>query len=123
MVGEIKEESRVLETVNEPSRTLELVFGIIGGIFGLLGGIAAVMIGSFGEAFNASGSSDIIVLGVVTIIVSIAGIIGAVIVRNNHKLAGVLMILSGIIGFICIFVFYIIGGFFLVLGGIMALRK
>ncbi|WP_414469253.1 hypothetical protein [Methanobacterium sp. ACI-7] len=51
MVEEVKEKSGIIENINEPSRTLELVFGIIGGIFGLIGGIAAIMIGNFGEAF------------------------------------------------------------------------
>ena len=121
MVEEV--ESQVLENVKEPSRTMELVFGIIGGFFGLVGGIAAVMVGSFGQAFNFDGYSVIVISGVVAIIVSITGIIGAILVRNNRKLGGLLMILSGIIGFICIFMFYILGGFFLVLGGVLALVR
>jgi len=107
----------------QPSRTLELVLGITGGFFGLLGGIAAILIGSFGEAFNIAGYSDIMVLGSVALIASITGIIGAVMVRSNPRWAGILMILSGVIGFICIFVFYILGGFFLVLGGVLALLR
>lgn len=123
VVEEVKEEAQILETVKKPSRTMELILGVIGGFFGLLGGIAAVMIGSMGQAFNFAGYSDIMILGIVAIIVSITGIIGAVIVKNNRKLGGMLMMLSGIIGFICIFVFYIIGGFFLVLGGVLALVR
>jgi len=33
--------------LNETSRTIELVLGIVGGIFGLLGGTFAVLFGSF----------------------------------------------------------------------------
>lgn len=123
MVEEVKERPEMMKTVKTSSRTLELVLGIMGGFFGLLGGIAALMIGSFGEAFNFAGYSDIMILGTVAIIVSITGVIGAVLVKNNRKLGGLLMILSGIIGFICIFVFYILGGFFLVLGGVLALIR
>jgi len=83
-----------------------------------------VMIGSFGEAFNAAGSSDIMIYGTIAIIVSITGVIGAVMVMNNPQSSDILMILSGIIGFICIFVFYILEGFFLVFGGLLSfLRK
>jgi hypothetical protein len=122
MVEEIKREE-LIENLKEPSRTLELVLGIIGGFFGLMGGIGAVLIGSFGSAFNATGYSDIMVSGIVAIVVSIMGIIGAVLVRNKPKLGGLLMILSGIIGFICIFVFYVLGGVFLVIGGLLALLR
>ena len=45
MVEEVKKEE-LIENLNEPSRNLELVLGIIGGFFGLLGGIGALMIGS-----------------------------------------------------------------------------
>ncbi|MEN4017576.1 MAG: DUF4064 domain-containing protein [Methanobacterium sp.] len=123
MVEEVKEQSQVLETVKEPSRTLELVLGIMGGFFGLLGGIGAVMIGSFGEAFNVAGYSDIMISGTIAIIVSITGVIGAVMVKNKPQTGGIIMILSAIIGFICIFVFYILGGFFLALGGVLALVR
>lgn len=123
MVEETKKEYETFENVKRPSRTMELFLGIIGGFFGLLGGIAALMIGSFGEAFNFAGYSDIMLLGTLAIVVSITGIIGAVLVKNKPKLGGILMILSGIIGFISIFVFYIIGGFFLVLAGILALVR
>ena len=111
------------ENIKKPSRTIELVLGIIGGFFGLVGGIAALFIGSFGEAFNFAGYSDIMILGTLAIVVSITGIIGAILVKKKPKLGGILMILSGIIGFISIFVFYIIGGFFLVIGGILALIR
>lgn len=123
MVEEVKGEYNTLESFKKPSRTLELVLGIIGGFFGIVGGIAAVMIGSFGAAFEAAGYSDIVILGTVAIIVSITGIVGAVLVKNKPKLGGTLMILSGIIGFISIFVFYILGGIFLVIGGLLALIR
>lgn len=123
MVEEVKGKFESFENIKKSSRTIELVLGIIGGFFGLLGGIAAIFIGSFGEAFNFAGYSDIMFLGTLAIIVSITGIIGAVLVKNKPKLGGILMILSGIIGFISIFVFYIIGGFFLALGGILALVR
>jgi len=123
MVEEVKEDYGIIEDIKKPSRTMELVFGILGGFFGLVGGIGALIIGSFGEAFNFAGYSDIMIMGTVAIIVSIAGIIGAILVKKNPKLGGILMILSGIIGFICIFVFYMLGGIFLVLGGLMALVR
>ena len=123
MVEEVKANSEPIENIKESSRTTELVLGIIGGIFGLLGGIAAVIIGTFFDAFGATGSSDIIITGSIAIIVSIIGIIGAILARNKPKLGGILMIVSGIIGFICIFVFYILGGIFLVIGGILALVR
>ena len=105
MVEEVKEKPEMMKTI-KPSRTLELVLGIIGGFFGLLGGIAAVMIGSFGEAFNFAGYSDVMIQGTIAIIVSIIGVIGAVMVRNKPQMGGIIMMLSGIIGFICICLLY-----------------
>lgn len=123
MVEKIKERYEAIDDIKKPSRTMELVFGILGGFFGLIGGIAAIVIGSFGEAFNFAGYSDIMILGTVAIVVSITGVVGAVLVKKNPKLGGSIMVLSGIMGFICIFVFYILGGIFMVIGGLMALIR
>ncbi len=102
------------ETV-EKSRTLELVFGIIGGVFGLLGGLAALVFSVF--------ATDILWLGISAILASILGIVGSVYVRSNPRKGGVLLIVSAVWLLISISAYAIPGTVFLGLAGVLALLR
>ena len=112
-----------VQTEKIKSRTVELVLGLLGGIFGLIGAITAIMFGGLGQALNASGASSIVGAGVMAIIFSIIGIVGAVIVKSRNKTAGYMMLISAFGGLICISLAYVISFILLLIGGIMALRK
>ncbi|WP_171779429.1 MULTISPECIES: DUF4064 domain-containing protein [Clostridium] len=107
----------------EDKRTVEFVLGLIGGIFGIISGIGAVGLGGLGSAVGASGSTTVGGLGIVAILFSVLGIVGAVFVRTKGKLGGAFMIIAAIGGFICISYFYILPGVLLIIPGLMGLLK
>lgn len=104
-------------------RTVEFIFGLIGGIIGFICALAALFIGGIGEAFNAEGAETVGNLGVAAIVFSIIAIIGAALVKSKPKFAGVLFVISAIGGFISISMFYILPGILILIAGIMALFK
>ncbi len=99
------------------------MLGLLGGIFGLIGAITAIMFGGLGQALNASGASSIVGAGVMAIVFSIIGIVGAVLVKSRNRTAGYMMLISAFGGLICISLAYVISFILLLIGGIMALRK
>ena len=98
-----------------------VALGIIGTIFGFFGALFALGIGGLGEAFEAEGATSVIKSGVVAILASITGLVGAVLVFGKPKLAGWLMIGSAIVGLVAVSLFYIIATVFLGIGGVLAL--
>ncbi|MCK9151664.1 DUF4064 domain-containing protein [Methanobacterium alcaliphilum] len=102
--------------INETSRTIELVLGIVGGIFGLLGGIFAVL-------FGAIGSSEIMMLGMSAILASIVGTLATIYVTRNAKIGGIILIVSAVWLLISISLFGVLGSFLLGLSGILALIR
>lgn len=106
----------VQNNVNETSRTIELVLGILGAVFGLFGAVFAIM-------FSAFGGSEILILGLSALIASIVGIIGSVYVKTNAKYGGIILIISAIWLLISISVFGIMGAIFLGIAGILALVR
>lgn len=100
-----------------------LILGILGAVFGLLGAIFALGIGGLGSAFESAGSSSIVRSGIVAIVASSVGLVGAILAMGNKsRLGGWLMIGSAVVGFVVVFVAYIMGGIFFLIGGIAALR-
>lgn len=97
-----------------------LALGIIGAIAGLFAGLFALGVQGVGEAFDASGP-DIGSNGIVAILASIVGLVGAILVFKKPWLAGWLMIGSAIVGLVATSLFYIIATVFLGIGGILAL--
>jgi hypothetical protein len=78
----------------EDKRTVEFVLGLIGGIFGIIAGIMAMTVGGLASAFSADGASTVTNLGVGAILLSVLGIIGAVVVRSKGKLGGLFMTIA-----------------------------
>lgn len=97
-----------------------LALGIIGAIAGLFAGLFALGVQGVGEAFDARGP-DISSNGIVAILASIAGLVGAVMVFSRPKLAGWVMIGSAVVGLVATSLFYIIATIFLGIGGVLAL--
>jgi hypothetical protein len=104
------------------SVTVEFILGLLGGIIGFFAGVAAIVIGSLGSAFAVNGASSIVGLGLLALVFSIIGIIGAAIVKSKTKTAGYLMIISAIGGLFCISAFYILSFILLIIAGVMAVR-
>jgi uncharacterized membrane protein len=107
----------------DDKRTAEFVLGLIGGIFGIIAGIMAMTIGGVASAFSADGANTITSLGIGAILLSVLGIVGAVVVRNKGKLGGLFMTIAAIGGIICVSYFYILSGILLIIPGIMGLVK
>lgn len=96
-------------SVNERSRTIELVLGIVGGIFGLLGGIFALLF--------------IPELGLSAILASVVGIVGAVYITRNAKWGGIILIISSIWLLISISFFGVLGFILLLIAGFVAIFR
>jgi len=97
------------------SRTIEIVLGILGGVFGLLGGIFAILFSTFDASVGG--------LGISAVLASIVGLIGAVYVTQNPKIAGIILLISAIWLVISISVFGILGAVILAIAGLLALMR
>lgn len=103
------------EIVKENTRTTEFVIGLIGAIFGFLGAFIAFLIGAF--------VVDALISGISAFLASIVGIIGAIYVKKNAKIAAVIMLIAGIWVFISIGFLGIIPGILLICAGVIALIR
>ena len=122
--GELLGDSRNKETLkNADKRTLEFILGLIGGILGILVAYFVLFFGNVGETFDLIAFGDIKKLGMTTLLFSIYGIIGAVIVRFNGKQGGWIMVTSAVGGVISSSLFYLIPGILLLIPGVMGIRK
>ena len=109
------ENFKVLKEDKEISRTIELVWGIFGGVFGLMGGVLGVLLGCF--------ATDIGPLGVSAILASIVGIVGTVLVLRKPLYGGIVLIGSAVWLLISISLFGIMGAVFLGLAGVLAIFR
>lgn len=107
----------------ENKRTVELVLGLIGGILGIIAGIYAMNIGGLASVFQVDKAVTVNNFGIGAILLSIVGIIGAVVVRSKGKLGGIFMIIAALGGLLCITYFYIPSGILLVIPGLMGIIK
>ena len=105
------------------TRTTATILAVIGSIFGLEAALFLLLFGNLGTVFGVKEASLAVGLGRTTIYLAIIGIIGGVIVNQNPKVAGILMILSGIGGFMAVSLAYVIAGPLLIVAGILALLK
>lgn len=98
-----------------------LALGILGGVFGLIGALFAFGLSGVGQSLGSQDVASVSKNGVIALLASITGLVGAVLVFKNTKLSGWLMIGSAIIGFIAAFLAYIMSAIFFFIAGIMAL--
>jgi hypothetical protein len=99
----------------------EFILGLLGGIFGFVPAVLALGIGSLAAGFG--GSINIAGLGLLAIVASIVGIIGAAVSGGNPKVGGGLMVISAVMGLIGVSFFYLLSAVLLFVGGIMSLIK
>ncbi len=105
------------------ARPTATILAVLGSIFGLEIALFLLLFGSLGSVFGVAEISPAAALGRTTIYLVVVGIIGGVIVNQNPKIAGTLMLLSGIGGFMAVSLAYIIAGPLLIVAGILALLK
>ncbi|MDA9009411.1 hypothetical protein N9K16_05575 [Alphaproteobacteria bacterium] len=75
------------------------IIALIAGIFGILAAGVTLFTGGIGAAFEAEGSSTVVMLGWGGVLFSFAVIVlGAVCMGANSRIPGVLLILSSIAG-------------------------
>lgn len=109
--------------VSEPriSRMPELVLGVIGGVLGLLFIPVMVFLGGFMEAYTGNPTTLYAQAGV-SALISIIGLVAAVLVKSNPRAWGICLVICGIVGVIVASGYYV-GGLMLLVAGILALVR
>jgi len=97
-----------------------LITGILGGLFGILASLGVLGLGGVAGVIGYEKAGEVVGRGVLTIFLSILGMIGAGIVGTNPKASGTLMLISAIVGFFAIFHLYILASALFLVGGILA---
>ncbi|MGZ4881545.1 MAG: hypothetical protein ACXV7G_10855 [Halobacteriota archaeon] len=96
--------------------------GVIGLIFGILGAVFAIMVQGIGEAFGATGGTNLYYNAAGAIVFSVIGMVGAAL-ETRRIVSGLLMIIGGIGVLISISALGIITVILYVLGGILILAR
>ncbi|MBF2340793.1 DUF4064 domain-containing protein [Listeria welshimeri] len=123
-------------------RKSEFVLTLIAGITGIIAGITGIAGGGLLAAF--SGSEELsnaaslttadsealaaaggltVVFSVIALVVGIALIIFAVLIKRNAKLFGILTLVAGIGGFLLVGLLWIVPGILAIIAGIMCLAR
>lgn len=123
-------------------RKSEFVLTLIAGITGIIAGITGIAGGGLLAAF--SGSEELsnaaslttadsealaaaggltVVFSVIALVVGIALIIFAVLIKRNAKLFGILTLVSGVGGFLLVGLLWIVPGILAIIAGIMCLAR
>jgi hypothetical protein len=99
------------------SRTIEIIFGIIGGIFGLIGaGLAFVL----GAGFNVD---SVATGGFFSIIFSIVSMIAVAFISKQPKIVSIILIIAALVLFITTGLFGALGAVLLFIGGVLGLIR
>ncbi|MGL4449737.1 MAG: DUF4064 domain-containing protein [Sarcina sp.] len=110
-------------------RRAEFVLGIIAGVLGILGGLFE---GVIGEVMNLTttvlpimGLENYILekSGTVLVILSILGIVGAILANSSNILAGIFMLIAAGIGFLISMFIYMIPAIIFAVAGLMCLLR
>lgn len=110
-------------------RKTEFVLGIIGGIIGILSGIFDGVIGRVMQVVSVTPIMTISNYlleksGTILVILSVLGIVGAIIVNSNNILAGIFMLIAGVGGFLIAMFVYMLPAILFTIAGLMCfLRK
>ncbi|MBC1762652.1 DUF4064 domain-containing protein [Listeria welshimeri] len=123
-------------------RKSEFVLTLIAGITGIIAGITGIAGGGLLAAF--SGSEELsnaaslttadsealaaaggltVVFSVIALVVGIALIIFAVLIKRNAKLFGILSLVAGVGGFLLVGLLWIVPGILAIIAGIMCLAR
>lgn len=105
------------------NRMAELVLGLIGAIIGVLAGLFVVFVGGVASAMDVPEGSIVSGVAWISVLFSVAGIVGSVMMKSKTTLASVLMLVAAIGGFLCLGLFYVLPGALLLIAGIMGLAR
>ena len=121
------------------SHDTELYLGLFGGIAGLIGSVVGVVFnGVFGNLLSAlqtsagnavgaiqtqNATSILVHQGLVGILCSLIGIVGALMVNYNAKRGALMLLIAATVGFISANIYFYLGGICLGLAGLMILFK
>ena len=105
------------------NRKNEFILGIIAGVIGIFISIGGLLLGFIGSSLGLGSGS--IIVAAITAIVSIVGLIGAILVRkeSKEKISTWTMIGVGIIGLIAAGFLYIVPALLFIIAGIMVLTR
>ncbi len=98
----------------------EFVLGLIGGFLGLLFTPFILFAGVLTSVFV--GTSILIYMAVIGGILSIIGVVGAAILEEKPKIAGIMMLVAGIAG-IPVLLGFFMGSVLLIIAGTIALMR
>ena len=101
-------------------RIASLIIGIFGAIAGFIGALLAMLVGGIGVALDESEGNQIVVLGMVALLMSIVGLVGAALAMAKPRAAAMLMALSAIVGIVVIFLAYIVAMVLLLIAAALA---
>jgi len=107
-------------------RTGAMILGIIGGVIGLIWGIISWMVGGIVGGLSellGLGGGTMALLGFLTFVFAIMGVVGGGIARAKPKVAGILMLIAGFGGFSFFYfsLFWLLPGILLIIGGVLAI--
>ncbi|EGA8664144.1 DUF4064 domain-containing protein [Listeria monocytogenes] len=103
------------------------ITGIIAGITGIAGGgLLAALSGSEelsnATAMTAAGGLTVI-FSIIALVLGIALIVFAVLIKRNAKVFGILTLVAGVVGFFLVGLLWIVPGVLAVIAGIMCLAR
>ncbi|EAE8346670.1 DUF4064 domain-containing protein [Listeria monocytogenes] len=111
------------------------ITGIIAGITGIVGGgllatlsgseelsNAASMTTAESEALAAAGGLTVI-FSIIALILGVALIVFAVLIKRNAKVFGILTLVAGVVGFFLVQLLWIVPGVLAIIAGIMCLAR
>lgn len=109
-------------------RRAEFVLGIIAGILGVLAGLFDGVIGGFMNLMPMNSMMGIEnyfleKTGTILVVLSILGIVGAIIASSNNVLAGVFMLIAGFGGFLIAMFLYMLPAILFTVAGLMCLLR
>lgn len=102
-----------------------MVIGILGAVVTFFIAIAMVLLGGLGGAIGVEGSGMVSAVAWLTVLGSIAALVGAILAKNNPKVGAIIMLASALPGILLIFVsdapIYLgFGSLMLIIGGVLA---
>ncbi len=103
------------------NRMPELILGVIGGVLGLLFIPVMVFLGGFMEAYTGD-PTTLYAQATVAALVSIIGLVAAVLVKSKPREWGICLVICGVIGAIVASGFYV-GGLLLLVAGVLAVVR
>lgn len=109
-------------------RRVEFILGIIAGIIGILSGIFDGVIGDFMQVVSVT---PIMIIsnyflektGTILVILSILGIVGAILANSNSILAGIFMLVAAFGGFLISMFVYILPATLFTIAGLMCFLR